>query len=416
MEDEKVYIELCKKQLAEKLNWPAEKSLKQRDFEYLSSEIFRQTKIELSTATLRRIWSNNYKSLPQVHTLNAMARYLGYASWNDLKTKESATGPEIKRSTRPNRKVPIAIVLILVLATLATIIISQSGSAPIPAVSLAISQPASGNVPATVGFDYDISEAREPISIELSWNPFEQTVLNPVDSFYTGVYYYPDYHRTKLLRGQEVLAEIPVYVTTPGWHALVMQQDNDIHPVYIEARDFLKAGQMGFDMATLSPYLGSQPDLIQSVFTYSNKTLEQFQADEMLLSTRLKRHTNKSDPTCMHFIILLKAEHGSVFIPIMQQGCYGDYGIGFSEKSISGKTNDLSALTADLDDYFDVQIDVKDNAVRLQVGDNAPYSFRYEQALGTLKVAKVMINGLGSVDSFAIDDGEHSYFEDFSGY
>lgn len=416
MEDEKVFIELCKKQLAQKLNWPIDKPLKQRDFEYLGNEIFRQTKIELSTATLRRIWSNNYKSLPQVHTLNAMAQYLGYIDWQDLKTKESIAlliKPEHKRS---NRKAPFVISLIVVLATLATIIISQTGSSPLPTVSLAISQPQSGTVPATVGFNYDISQAREPISIELSWNPFERTVLNPADSFYTGVYYYPDYHRTKLLRGEEILTTIPVYVTTQNWHALVMKKGNDIHPVYIDKRDFLKDGQMGFDMTTLSPYLLNQPELIQSVFTYSNTNLEQFQADNMTLRTRVKHYAHKSDPACVHFIILLKAEHGSIYIPIMQKGCYGNYSLGFSEKVISGKTNDLSALTSDLDEYLDIQMQVKGNVVTVLIGDNTPFEFTYKQALGTLKVAKVMINGLGSVDSFSICDSLHIYREGFSSY
>lgn len=415
MEDEKVFIELCKKLLAQKLNWAEEKQLKQRDFEYLSGEIFRQTKIELSTATLRRIWSNNYKSLPQVHTLNAMAQYLDYTSWHDFKTKEIKPAPAAEEKKPSNKKVPIAFALMVVLAVLAIVIISQSGSSPRPAVSLSISQEPSGTVPATVGFNYDISQAKEPISIELSWNPFERTVLNPADSFYTGVYYYPDYHRTKLLRGEEVLTQIPVYVTTAGWHALVMKKDNDIHPAYIEQQDFLKDGQMGFNMETLNSYLLNEPESILSVFTYSNPRLEQFKADNMTLQTRVKHYAYKSDPACVHYIILLKTEHGSVYIPIMQKGCYGNYALGFSEKVVSGKTNDLSALTSDLDEYLDIQLAVKDNAVTVQVGDNTPFSFTYEKVLGTLKVAKVMVNGLGSVDSFSVTSDKGSYAEDFSG-
>ncbi|MCE7996271.1 MAG: hypothetical protein HEP71_30105 [Roseivirga sp.] len=416
MEDEKVFIELCKKLLAKKLNWPEEKQLKQRDFEYLSTEIFRLTKIELSTATLRRIWSNNYKSLPQVHTLNAMAQYLGHTNWHDFKTEQTAPAPIDQKKKRPKQKAPIAIALMAVLTLLAVIIISQSGSSPRPATSLSISQPPSGTVPATVGFHYDISQATEPISIELSWNPFERTVLNPADSFYTGVYYYPDYHRTKLLRGKEVLTDIPVYVTTPDWHALVMKKDNDIHPTYIEAQDFLTGGQMGFDMETLSPYLLNEPELVHSVFTFSNPVLEQFQADEVRLQTRIKHNPHKSDPACTRAILLLKAKNGRASIPIMEKGCYGNYGIGFSEKVISGKTNDLSPLAADLSEYVDVQINIKGKEVSIQVADNPVYSFTYEKALGTLKVAKLMINGLGSVDSFAVMDDEDSYQEDFSAY
>lgn len=418
MEDEKVFIELCKKQLAYRLNWPEGKALKQRDFEYLSAEISKQTKIELSTATLRRIWSNNYKSLPQVHTLNAMAMYLGYEDWNDLKTQQDKP-IIVEKTIRPQSlKWPLIATIATLSVILTAVILSKSlsSSSDQPAVSLSTSLKVTEGVPATIGFDYDISGAQIPISIELSWNPYERTVLDPADSFYTGVYYYPDYHRTKLLRGDEVLTEIPVYVTTPDWHGLVMKTDNDVHPTYIEPRDFLKEGQMGFDMTTLSPYLLNQPEVIHSVFTFSNTILEQFQADDLTLATRVKHHAHKSDPACMRVIILFKAEHGRVSIPVMQKGCYGDYGIGFSEKVISGKTNDLSALASDLDDYVDIQMQVKNHTVMLQVGDNPPYSFTYQQELGTLKVAKLIINGLGSVDSFSIRDTDSSYVEDFSGY
>lgn len=417
MEDEKVFIEWCKKQLAKKLNWPDDKALKQRDFEYLSSEIFRQTKIELSTATLRRIWSNSYKSLPQVHTLNALAQYLGYSDWNHLKAT-SDTKPAVAKKTKAPVKNTALILLLITIVSSTLIAILNSGSAfqPLPEVSLFIDQAPTGSVPATVGFKYDISKAKKPVSIELSWNPLERTLLDPKDSFYTGVYYYPDYHKTKLLQDDKVLTQVPVYVTTSGWHALVMKKENDIHPVYIEKQDFLKDGQMGFDKETLAPYLLGQPELIQSVFTLSDSTLEQFQADDMVLKTRLKHFPDKSDPTCIHFIILLKAEHGNALIPVMKKGCYGSYALGFSEQSISGKTRDLSALAHDLHEYVDIYLKVKDHKVSLQVGSNAVYEFAYQQSLGALKVAKVMVNGVGSVDHFSVSDSLHHYEEDFSGY
>lgn len=417
MEDEKVFIELCKKKLAMKLNWPTDKALKQRDFEYLSSEIFKQTKIELSTATLRRIWSNNYKSLPQVHTLNALAQFLGYVDWHDLKAKEETQLPDNKRPQRPVKKTVLFSLMIIVLSiVLIVIVTSWSGTHSKPEVNLFIDQSPTGSVPATVGFRYDISEAKRPVSIELSWNPFERTVLNPEDSFYTGVYYYPDYHKTKLLQDGEVLVEVPVYVTTSGWHALVMKKENDIHPIYIEKHDFLKDGQMGFDREGLAPYLLSQPELIHSVFTLSDSILTAFSGDDMTLKTRVKHFVHKSDPACVRFILLLKAEHGNVLIPIMKKGCYGNYAISFSELVISGKTRDLSELSYDLQNYVDIRLTVKDHRVSLQVGDNPVYEFAYQQSLGALKVAKLMINGVGSVDHFSVSDALHNYEEDFSGY
>ena len=80
------------------------------------------------------------------------------------------------------------------------------------------------------------------------------------------------------------------------------------------------------------------------------------------------------------------------------------------------KPGTFSALAHDLHEYVDIYLKVKDHKVSLQVGSNVVYEFAYQQSLGALKVAKVMVNGVGSVDRFSVSDSLHRYEEDFSCY
>lgn len=55
-----------------------------RDFEYLSMSIFNRVKINLSVATLKRFWGyvgKNYHGKPYRSTLNILAQYAGYVSY-----------------------------------------------------------------------------------------------------------------------------------------------------------------------------------------------------------------------------------------------------------------------------------------------------------------------------------------------
>ncbi len=63
----------------------------QRDFDYISSEIEKRSGILISGTTIKRLALGDFSRLPQVATLNAIANYFNYKTWQDLKTSGSAT-------------------------------------------------------------------------------------------------------------------------------------------------------------------------------------------------------------------------------------------------------------------------------------------------------------------------------------
>ena len=421
MKEERIYINQWKQEALLKLGWTGERLPQQRDFQFLSEEIFKETGVSLSPSTLRRLWNNQYKNIPQVHTLNALAAYLGFSDWNHFKSHQPNTEINTEQLVPPKRNylrwVAGMAVVLFVTFVVFTLSAPRKITSYIPEVSLSIRNQENQQVPATVGFDYDISKAKSPVSIELSWNPYERTVLDPAKSFYTGVYYYPDYHSTKLLNNDSVLLNIPVYVTTESWHALIMQEDYDPRPIYIEKSDFLKQGSMGFEWSDLEGYLLEQPSKLFSVFTFSNSTLERFSADELTLELTFQKVDSKFDPECTGMDVLLKGEKGRARLPVGKRGCFGELGVHFGEQFFSGKTTDLSALTTDLLQPQKLTIAVSGGKVKAILSGNPAFEFDYEKPLGQLKVLKFIFVGLGKVHDVKLSSKEGEvYSEDFNTY
>ncbi|ELR70245.1 hypothetical protein C900_03930 [Fulvivirga imtechensis AK7] len=409
MEPEKRYIEACKEAILTKMDWSEKVDIVQRDFEYLSDSIYEKTKVRLSAATLRRIWMNQYQSLPQVKTLDALAEFIGYGNWQQF-----TRAAQQQDQTTPAKtiwelvKLPALLILLAALVSFALIaLLPNSNPLPDGMVSLDPAEDIHDGVPATIGFNYDISEVEnKEVFIELSWNPYERTKLDSEHHFYTGVYYYPDYHWSKLIVDDSILVKKPVYVTTKGWHGLLMQSDYDITPVYIDPADFIGDGKLQMTADLLHKYEAKDVNVYYPVFTLSNPLLEALDGDNFTLEARFSLLPGQEKLLCKHMYVLIKAENGTVALPVSQQGCYGETSLLFSDKRMPGKLNDLSRLSADISTTQELRLRVKNKQVVVKIGDNEPFTFDYSTAMGKLKVLKFVFRGFGEVSGVRLTDSK----------
>ncbi|HET6256602.1 MAG TPA: hypothetical protein VFE32_21185 [Puia sp.] len=88
MQTDENLIRQVKKMFEEKTCWGNSDSWTNQDFLQLSELIRDETGITLSHVTLKRVWGKvKYESLPNTHTLNTLAQYLGYDNWRDFAAK-----------------------------------------------------------------------------------------------------------------------------------------------------------------------------------------------------------------------------------------------------------------------------------------------------------------------------------------
>lgn len=292
---EREYISLCKKQIEQKLNFSSEPM--ERDFEYLHERILEKTRTDLSTSTLRRIWSDKYQSIPQTKTLDALAQFLGHSRWHAFKNSLPNDKKHLYKLT--SRSVLYSLGLLLIVCT---IIFLTSTDKAVGEVILEPEVEMHEGVPATIGFNYLVPNPE--VEIELSWNPYERVVLDMENNFYTGTYYYPDYHKAKLLYQDQVLAQQAVHVTTQGWHALLMDSGMDIRPQYVDKSDFLYSSGLWITRETVEK-LAEDATELYPVFTLSNTSLEVLSGDDFSLLAEIAMAPISESTLCLMYEVLI---------------------------------------------------------------------------------------------------------------
>lgn len=76
-----------------------------KDFDFLHDSIYEQCHEMVSASTLKRIWGyNKYEGKPRTSSLDAIARYVGNADWNDFIQVNSSSADEDNRQSSPSAK------------------------------------------------------------------------------------------------------------------------------------------------------------------------------------------------------------------------------------------------------------------------------------------------------------------------
>src|SRR5580693_3558184 len=96
MHTDETLIRLVKQLFEEKTGWGDSETWTNQDFLQLSELIRDETGITISYVTLKRVWGKvRYDSLPNTHTLNTLAQFLGYDNWRDLAARHPPAQPHV---------------------------------------------------------------------------------------------------------------------------------------------------------------------------------------------------------------------------------------------------------------------------------------------------------------------------------
>src|SRR5882724_6756503 len=165
---EKELIKICLNEICRKMGYADPVTLRQRDFEHLSDEIENTTGTLISISTIKRLLNGQFNHLPQAATLNAIATYLGYKSWHELRrTKQlehEVRPPHSERSQKKRRlRVSYSISVLIIVMILFLMIVSLTYFSKHPSikekdVSFSVKKTTSNDVPNTVVFTYDIDK------------------------------------------------------------------------------------------------------------------------------------------------------------------------------------------------------------------------------------------------------------------
>jgi hypothetical protein len=412
---EKEYIALSKHLIEEKFQLQnVGGTLRQRDLEYLADSIEEKSGIKLSLSTLKRLWKKDYDQTPHPSTLQALVSVLGYKDWQDFKFRESSTiAPLTANSKKHNLLLRPWLILLVLLgsATLVWLIAFRPRKVgkikPIVkgAVLFTGNKTVSQGVPNTVIFNYDVSNVEaDSFFFQQAWNDMEKVRIDPRGHYYSNIYYYPGFHKAKLIANDSIIKRFRVHITTNGWMPLVRRTFTDNAPVYVKIKP-VTDGTLHITRKDLaSSNLDIDKDFLLSYFNV--RDFENTSSDNFLLDTRIKCDSANTIP-CPAFQLTLICEENIFFVTLTGKGCERNIAIKMGEVNEDGTNNDLSAFGRNLYNWQKLRIQVAQKRATIYLDDQPVHTVTFQKEFGKLVGLVYNFEGTGAVDYVELKNGEN---------
>ncbi|MEL7532863.1 MAG: hypothetical protein AAFN10_16205 [Bacteroidota bacterium] len=413
MDTELIHLNRLKSRIAEQTQLGNENGvLRQRDFMYLANLIEEASKVRLSISTLKRIWKADNQSLPHLSTLDALVQVVGYPNWHDYK---KASTPSLPPKTKEQIVAAkgiwyVAMIGFLALMGLLALIvpgfISQEGVYISGRVDFTADQTVSVGVPNSVIFAYDLSNVRaDSFFIQQSWNEAFREAIDPNKTHFTSIYYYPGYHKAKLIANDSVIAVQPIHLLTDGWLPFVSTAFGQERPIYLPKEVGSRSGNLRIERRDLAAL-----DLnLQAPFQVSFRQMQDFgnlSSQNFRIKARLKADSLAEMP-CQSMEMILHCEKHILVVPITSKGCISNIGLKLSDKYLRGKEHDFSAFGVDdLSLWHELELQIKEQKAEVLIDGRLIYQLDKPAKLGTIKGLDIRIDGLGQVDWVRLWKGE----------
>lgn len=428
--NEKAEIQLCLQKIEEKINWKPRDEWKDHEFKLLKNEIYSCSDISISTHTLKRLFGKiKYKSnySPQHATKDALAKYIGFESWEDFlrKSKDEIerfnnreTSPEIPVSAKMkkrSKRVYITLILLACLIVLVTLIALNSRA---PDFSFNVTNK-TGVIPHTVVFEYDISKVRSnKVFIDFDYeNPVlsdNMVQLDKHSKLLNHTYQIPGRYSPKLIIRNRVVDFDLLVIKSKGWVAFYLNSnepqrywmDNMIQdPVYddymtLSRQDIVK---YGFDST------GVYYTVHRNIMDYG------LSGDNFRLKVKFKNGPQNGGISCFDSRCTIISEHSLSYVWMMEENCQQFCELKFGENHFQGETSDLSFLAMDLSDWNILNIEVVDKNATVYINDAKIYEESYTQSSGEIKGLQFRFKGSGMVDNVLMTSvmNDTVYYDDF---
>jgi hypothetical protein len=415
------YIARCKRLIEEKFHLQSDQeTLRQRDLEYLADQIEEKSGIKLSLSTLKRVWKKDYDQNPHPSTLQALVSVLGYKDWQDFKLRQAATHVTSVTTQSKSRHLILrpwlALPVLAALAALVWLIAFRPGQVgnqkPIVKgpVIFTGNKTVSKGVPSTIIFNYDVSNIEaDSFFFQQAWNKMEKVRLDPKGHYYSNIYYYPGFHKAKLIANDSVIKRFRIHIITDGWLPLVRRTFTDNMPVHVKT-NLITDGTLHTTRKDIeASNLDNSKDFLLSYFNV--RDFDNTYSDNFSLDTRIKCDSGNTIP-CPAFQLTVICEENIFFVTMTGKGCERNIAIQMGEVYRDGTNSDLSAFGRNLYNWQNLRIQVAQKRATIFLDDQPVYTTTYKNDFGKVVGLVYNFEGTGAVDYVKLKNGENKFVFD----
>ena len=386
--------------LCEKAGFTDPSALIQRDLQTLADGIESRTGVLISLSTIKRLLNGQFSRLPQIATLNALARFLDYPNWQAFRIAQRPVS--LPKKQRPPLFLTIAIILLTALALLAVKLVHHPTLANLDKAQFSVTKVTGNDLPNSVIFHYNVdSVTADSFFIQQSWDRNRRIRIYKKNYTLTDIYYEPGYHTAKLIANDKIIKTMDVSIPTDRWVFYAKEQLFKGHVAYITPAKSDTLQLTLADLAAAKLDIQKYKAFIQVYFP----SHIQYSSDDFTLRCRVKVK-NSNNANCPFIMTEIYTQRNFLYFQNWLKGCTSEATVQFAATVLSGKTHDLSGLGTDITTWRQLALTVKAHQATIAI-DGAPvYSTPYESSGGMITGLGFSSNGLCAVDSVDLRTGD----------
>jgi hypothetical protein len=406
------YLQLCIRLIEQKLNWRPADEWRNYEFNELSDKILDATGVNLSATTLKRVFGKlKYESLPSSATLNALAAFLGYASWMDFKSKQPLNKQEVEKATAARKKFllqlkvwPMTAAAAVIIIILAFTFLSGKSVHRLKNEKEIVftSKPLAEGLPNSVVFNVDLKgNTPDKIVIQQSWDSTRTVTLQGGQKEATGIYYLPGYFRAKLILDGKIIKEHDLFIRSDNWMATI---DHQPIPTYIKKNDLFLKEEISISENVLKEIKAI--DKATWLTYHLVKPFGDLQSDHFTLEASIKNIFAEGPAVCKTAKIFVLCSKGAFIIPFTIPGCISEINLKANDKYLAGNSNDLSSFSADLSNWANVKLEVENRVMKVFLNNKLIRQETYKADAGEVVGLRFSFLGAGAVKNIKLLDGK----------
>jgi hypothetical protein len=375
---------------------------KNSDFGDLSREIMRETEVNLSLSTLKRIFgkvSVDDEYLPQQATVDALIKYGRYSPAEPEQTSEKIPPEEPAATDKLGKAksykwlfIPSVIVL-GVCVFLAVKTLTSGGNNLKGSITFAGTE---GLLPATAFFTLQLPDIRDSLFIDFG-DKSPLVYVMPGETKTAHNYLFPGVFTVTLRSGQNVIASTRVSIKSNKWIGLGFRRQVDIPNRYYEF-PAVKTGPDSLFHITNGQLYKMGLDTVGSFFTrLCNFTAVKNASEDFLFEATFKNEVHEKGIYCNSTHFQIVGMEGRIHFELFSPGCSYRIINVVSEQTFTGSKENLSKFVLDLGKWNTVKLINRNRHVSLYVNDKLLFEGTYEKPIGAIQGLFLEFEGNGFV-------------------
>ena len=390
----------------------------QRDFDHIGEQLQQKSGILISGTTVKRLAYGEFTRLPQIATLNAIANYYDYKTWQDFKASKLEEAPKKETVQKSGRRFSIKYWLIpAVIVVLGSFYFFRSTKGDVnhaEKASFSFRKNTPNDLPNSVVFSYNIDDVQaDSFFIQQSWDQNRRIRIYKNSYTLTDIYYEPGYHIAKLIANDSVIKTADVSIPTDRWFFYAIDNIANYSTQYIKADTFNRNGSLGLSIPQLQKNNIEVSKDKRYHYVYFPSRMD-IPSDNFQYKTRVRTQEVRNS-LCPYIEIELYCQRAFMNMRCTTKGCAHEAFIIFGEQLKKGSDNDLSPITFDVSQWTDIEITVKNKTAVVKINGKEAFSTHYTTDTRYLAGLGYISNGLCEVDKVELSslDGRVMYQNEF---